>query len=196
MGKQRGERAKATGLRVATPRQMQARLLRRQHGASPALALTAVFVAWKLVLLAVALGAGVGPSYDTSTELILQAEVVGPDAGLPRSGWWEELVTRLTRWDAIYFVNVAHRGYRFEQEWAFGSGLPVVIAAVVKGLSCLVSFSCPPLLCFSGHTGSSPVSPHPVVSPRWGLCQVSTLTSRAQDCKSCTSLAARRRWPR
>ncbi|EWC45205.1 hypothetical protein DRE_06093 [Drechslerella stenobrocha 248] len=32
------------------------------------------------------------------------------------------LVTALTRWDVIYFEGIARRGYRWEQEWAFGIG--------------------------------------------------------------------------
>ncbi|KAF7134100.1 hypothetical protein CNMCM5793_005729 [Aspergillus hiratsukae] len=35
--------------------------------------------------------------------------------------------TKLTRWDAIYFTEVASRGYIFEQEWAWGLGFTKLI---------------------------------------------------------------------
>ncbi|KAL8926314.1 MAG: hypothetical protein Q9172_001823 [Xanthocarpia lactea] len=37
------------------------------------------------------------------------------------------LAEKLTRWDAIYFTNIAHRGAVFEQEWAFGWGYAKVV---------------------------------------------------------------------
>ncbi|EGY14243.1 GPI mannosyltransferase [Verticillium dahliae VdLs.17] len=80
------------------------------------------FLAWKGLLLAVALASGLtGPSYDTSTTLALNRV---------ESSTAFSLVTRLTRWDAIYFTSSAQHGYRFEQEWAFGPGLPAVVAAL------------------------------------------------------------------
>lgn len=39
------------------------------------------------------------------------------------------LALKLTRWDAIYYVQAAARGYRYEQEWAFGWGFNRLIAA-------------------------------------------------------------------
>lgn len=42
-------------------------------------------------------------------------------------------MTRFTSWDAIYFVSVAKRGYVFEQEWAFGTGLVVAVRGVLRG---------------------------------------------------------------
>lgn len=93
-----------------------------QH-AHPYRTLTAVFVAWKAVLLAVAAGSQVGPTYDTSSSLL------APDDGAAGPG----LVTRLTSWDAIYFVRSAQRGYVFEQEWAFGSALPNCISLISRG---------------------------------------------------------------
>jgi GPI mannosyltransferase 2 len=94
----------------------------------PRLALTRAFVAWKSLLLLIAAGGSLGPPYDTSTTLI-QSQ--------PRpTTFWEsplELATRLTRWDAIYFVQSARRGYVYEQEWAFGRGLPTIIGWIVQG---------------------------------------------------------------
>lgn len=101
----------------------------------PRRTLLLLFLAWKGLLLAIAVASGfTGPAYDTSTTLALaqdeHAHVFDP-------------VTRLTRWDAIYFTASARRGgYLYEQEWAFARGLPVVISAlsrlihlVIPGLS-------------------------------------------------------------
>lgn len=88
--------------------------------------LTTVFVAWKVFLLAIAAGSQVGPTYDTSSSLL------APD-GAPGPG----LVTRLTSWDAIYFVRSAQRGHLFEQEWAFSSALPNCISLIIRALQAL-----------------------------------------------------------
>lgn len=91
----------------------------------PLQTLTAVFAAWKVFLLAIVLGSAIGPTYDTSSSLVLSARGDNQSAPSP--------VARLTSWDAIYFTQVARRGYMFEQEWAFGSGLPLVISCLTKG---------------------------------------------------------------
>lgn len=97
-------------------------LLDIQH---PVRSLAGAFAAWKALLLAIAVGSGVGPAYDTSTTL------VSPLSLSPNESVFD-LSTKLTRWDAIYFVQAARRGYLFEQEWAFGGGLPVVISSLAK----------------------------------------------------------------
>lgn len=89
----------------------------------PFLSLAAAFAAWKAFLLAIALGAAAAPDYDTSTSVFFAA-VYGPAAPVPA------LAARLTRWDALYFVASAHRGYVYEQEWAFAAGLPTLVRAV------------------------------------------------------------------
>lgn len=94
----------------------------------PRRSLIAIFVAWKALLLLVAVGSAVGPAYDTSTTLLSQQASTFDESAL-------DLGTRLARWDAIYFIENARRGYLFEQEWAFGAGLPTVIATVVQGES-------------------------------------------------------------
>lgn len=118
--------------------------------------LLACFAAWKLFLFAIALGSSlIGDAYDTSAELVVPppgtdyddddddaaaaaaaaSRVVGV-VGPPRTeGLGRGLVTRLASWDAIYFVSIARRGYRFEQEWAFGAGLPAVVRALLRGES-------------------------------------------------------------
>lgn len=74
------------------------------------LPLTGIFVIWKTLLLFVAWLAP-GDGYDTSTTL------------LPHTN-------KLVRWDAIYYVQIAHRGHVFEQEWAFGTGLSTILSTI------------------------------------------------------------------
>jgi len=77
-------------------------------------------VAWKILLVFVAC-VSPGNDYDTSTDLLFDA--VADTAASSRLPKWLSYVPRkLTRWDAIYFVSTAARGYRLEQEWAFGWG--------------------------------------------------------------------------
>lgn len=92
--------------------------MRARHASHPVQTLAVAFLGWKALLLAIAAGTRVGSTYDTSTTLML--------AGLNQSQ--PALLTRLTSWDAIYFVQIARRGYLFEQEWAFGYGLPAIIS--------------------------------------------------------------------
>ncbi|PNP85811.1 hypothetical protein FNYG_00867 [Fusarium nygamai] len=93
------------------------------HETNPISSLTAAFAAWKGLLLAIALGASVGPDYDTSTSLFFNI-VYGPTTPIPA------LATRLTRWDALYFMHDAVNGKVYEQEWAFGIGLPAVVRGI------------------------------------------------------------------
>lgn len=88
--------------------------------AYPLLYLTGAFSAWKLLLLIVAWSAP-GEGYDTSTSL------------LPH-------FNKLVRWDAIYYVQTAHRGHVFEQEWAFGIGLSTILSTISpRGLGGIVT---------------------------------------------------------
>ena len=96
--------------------------------AHPLRSLSCIFIAWKIFLFAIALGSGVGPAYDTSSTLLLS-----PDQTTHHESIFD-LATRLTRWDAIYFVQASRRGYLFEQEWAFASGLPTVISFLANGM--------------------------------------------------------------
>ncbi|RFU31632.1 hypothetical protein B7463_g4697, partial [Scytalidium lignicola] len=83
------------------------------------------FVAWKSLLLAIAV-ASPGLGYDTSTDLLLHGHGTRGHALLPSIFY--RIVERLTRWDAIYFVKTASRGYLYEQEWAFSWGYTRIIA--------------------------------------------------------------------
>ncbi|KAK3945492.1 glycosyltransferase [Diplogelasinospora grovesii] len=104
----------------------------------PHRAIIGAFAAWKLFLLAIAsCSAAVSDAYDTSATLLVGNN--GFHSGSNSSGFLDPvraMITRLTAWDAIYFVSIARRGYRFEQEWAFGTGFPTVIS----GLTSLLGF--------------------------------------------------------
>ncbi|KAI0451315.1 GPI mannosyltransferase 2 [Xylaria acuta] len=95
--------------------------------AYPIQSLTCIFLAWKAFLFAIALGSGVSPAYDTSSTLLSTSQASYHESAF-------DLATRLTRWDAIYYVQASRRGYLFEQEWAFASGLPTVISFLTKVL--------------------------------------------------------------
>ena len=89
------------------------------------------FITWKLILLSIAL-ISPGPGYDTST-VLLHTELNLAQAR-PGSGWEPALRIRsLVRWDAIYFTQLARRGYIWEQEWAFGWGFSSLVAVTSKG---------------------------------------------------------------
>ncbi|PBP27848.1 mannosyltransferase [Diplocarpon rosae] len=88
----------------------------------PIRSLVTLYVGWKALLLLVA-ACSPGPGYDTS------ASLVEPGQG-PELPWaLRYLVGKLTRWDAVYFVQLSTRGYLFEQEWAFGWGFTRLITA-------------------------------------------------------------------
>ncbi len=87
------------------------------------------FTLWKALLLAVTF-ASPGPGYDTSTTLLKPHSMHDIEVASKTSG----LFTKLVRWDAIYFTQVAHRGVVFEQEWAFGWGFTKLIAFLARGI--------------------------------------------------------------
>ncbi|RKU49295.1 ER membrane glycoprotein subunit of the GPI transamidase complex-like protein [Coniochaeta pulveracea] len=95
----------------------------------PVRSLVTAFLAWKTFLFLIAAGSLVGGAYDTSSSLALDGS--GNSTGTPT------IIARLTSWDAVYFTKVARRGYLFEQEWAFGCGLPIVVSCLIRGLSFL-----------------------------------------------------------
>ncbi|KAF2739612.1 GPI mannosyltransferase 2 [Polyplosphaeria fusca] len=76
-----------------------------------------LFLAWKLVLLLAATFAP-GFGYDTSGRILL-AENTSRRTTLQSPSWIDRLVLKLLRWDALYMVKAAERGYVYEQEWAF-----------------------------------------------------------------------------
>ena len=96
----------------------------------PFVGLAVIYLAWKSFLLAIALGAAVGPSYDTSTSLFFERLYGNGTKILEPS-------LRLTRWDAIYFMHATSNGKIYEQEWAFGWGLSVAVGAIRDSLEAI-----------------------------------------------------------
>ncbi|KAI1944200.1 ER membrane glycoprotein subunit of the GPI transamidase complex-like protein [Ophidiomyces ophidiicola] len=88
----------------------------------PLWTLTCWFAAWKFLVLVLVL-AGPGPGYDTSTTIL---------SPIPSSGLSAKLLN-FVRWDSLYFVNIAQRGYLYEQEWAFGYGYTKLLAILSTG---------------------------------------------------------------
>ncbi|RFU80259.1 gpi mannosyltransferase 2 [Trichoderma arundinaceum] len=91
----------------------------------PLRSLLAIFAAWKAFLLAIALGTAVSDDYDTSTSLFFE-HVYG--SGVKAS----PIATKLTRWDSLYFMQTAHDGYIYEQQWAFGAALPLAVRGILQ----------------------------------------------------------------
>jgi len=52
----------------------------------------------------------------------------------------QRFATSVTRWDAIYFVNIGTRGYKWEQDWAFGNGLGYIVSGKNFPSSAFYSF--------------------------------------------------------
>lgn len=97
----------------------------------PKTALTFSFIAWKLTLLFVALAAP-GPGYDSSTNLLFSQSGGGEYFTSRILHFYP--ITKLVRWDAIYFTQIAYRNYVFEQEWAFGWGFTKLLSFFAKGM--------------------------------------------------------------
>lgn len=107
-----------------------------RSGSSPLLAdvrtLACLFVAWKLLLLCVAY-ASPGPGYDTSTTLLFARAQPALSENTLLEDFAKRLASKLVRWDALYFVSVAHRGRLFEQEWAWGWGYTNFLGLISRG---------------------------------------------------------------
>ncbi|KAF3481377.1 GPI mannosyltransferase 2 [Arthroderma uncinatum] len=97
----------------------------------PIYTLTKCFCLWKIVLLLIVL-ASPGPGYDTSTALLLSPE---EEHARNSAGTVEWLIShvahKVARWDSIYFLKIAQRGYVFEQEWAFGYGYTRLLSFIL-----------------------------------------------------------------
>jgi hypothetical protein len=120
---------------TSRPPPLFAKLLRLDN---PIRSLTLAFWSWK-VLLYIVVTASPGLGYDTSTSLI--SYPANPTTVASQS---ESLSGSLkfARWDSIYFLDIAEKGYLFEQEWAFGWGYTKLLSLFVSGT--LLSLStCP-----------------------------------------------------
>lgn len=99
----------------------------------PYKSLLVVFVFWKTLLLLLAVFSP-GPGYDTSTTLgRLNSNATNANRDGPFIAILRLVSSKLTRWDAIYFTEVASRGYVFEQEWAWGLGFTKLINFFANG---------------------------------------------------------------
>ncbi|KAF8254144.1 mannosyltransferase [Wilcoxina mikolae CBS 423.85] len=109
---------------------------------SPYWSLLAVFGCWKSLLGLIALVTP-SPAYDTSTTLALLQSSNDPPVHVASIGarLLETICNSLTRWDAIYFIKVAERGYMNEQEWAFGWGFTRAIVITSKVLSIIPGYN-------------------------------------------------------
>ncbi|KEQ75587.1 mannosyltransferase [Aureobasidium namibiae CBS 147.97] len=108
-----------------------------RSSSSPLLAdvrtLACLFVLWKLLLLCIAY-ASPGPGYDTSTTLLFARAQSALSENTLLEDFAKRLASKLVRWDALYFVSVAHRGRLFEQEWAWGWGYTNLLGLISKVL--------------------------------------------------------------
>ncbi|TGO31076.1 hypothetical protein BPAE_0002g01710 [Botrytis paeoniae] len=98
---------------------------------APVRTLILCFILWKTSLLLIA-ACSPGPGYDTSTSLLLSSLHSIGKKKLPSVVQY--LISKLVRWDAIYFVHASNRGYVYEQEWAFGWGFTRMIKVSTMGL--------------------------------------------------------------
>ncbi|KAL9005552.1 MAG: hypothetical protein Q9188_001677 [Gyalolechia gomerana] len=99
----------------------------------PKASLIVLFITWKLVLLSVACTSPY-PGYDTSTRLLLPNETSDTKDQHVIGSLFIALAGKLTRWDAIYFAQISHRGALFEQEWAFSWGFAKLLNVLGRSL--------------------------------------------------------------
>jgi phosphatidylinositol glycan class V len=107
----------------------------------PVKTLALLFVLWKALLLGVAV-ASPGPGYDTSTQILLRASTAragGQTSFIYSLG--ERLALKLMRWDAIYFVKSAERGYLNEQDWAFSWACTRFIRLLARGITLSITYA-------------------------------------------------------
>ena len=103
----------------------------------PIKSLVLIFVLWKFVLVLLAVASPV-PGYDTSSLILIRGHQLHASHRNFHSEFCttrERLAINLVRWDAVYFVKTAERGYVNEQEWAFSWVFTRLIAFVA---SCMV----------------------------------------------------------
>lgn len=97
---------------------------------NPIPSITYLYICWKIILLVVTVSSP-GPGYDTSSYLY------EPSSQNETPSIISHMTRKLTRWDAIYYINISKRGYIFEQEWAFGWGMTRFLALFTAGSNLL-----------------------------------------------------------
>ncbi|KAK9850003.1 hypothetical protein MYU51_012769 [Penicillium brevicompactum] len=105
------------------PPPLFAKLLRLDN---PIRSLTVAFWLWK-ILLYIVVNLCPGPGYDTSTSLLSYIDSTTASNSESFSG-----PLKFARWDSIYFLDIAEKGYTFEQQWAFG--YPKILGLFVSGI--------------------------------------------------------------
>ncbi|KAF2449451.1 glycosyltransferase family 76 protein, partial [Karstenula rhodostoma CBS 690.94] len=99
----------------------------------PSTRLIQAFFAWKAVLFVLA-SLSPGPGYDTSALIALNRS---SSRHVDFQSW--SILDRVSlnsfRWDALYFIKSAQRGYHYEQEWAFSWAYSLLLKALVKLVS-------------------------------------------------------------
>lgn len=104
----------------------------------PKTSLVVAYTVWKLLLACIAISSP-GLGYDTSTSLLYS------DENVTQITFWSDWILKLwlrnlTRWDAIYFTQIARRGYVWEQEWAFGWGFTKLMSLAVRSKSAITDY--------------------------------------------------------
>ncbi|KAF2178327.1 glycosyltransferase family 76 protein [Zopfia rhizophila CBS 207.26] len=103
---------------------------------SPIKSLFLMFLAWKAILLTLA-ALCPGPGYDTSGLIMLSNDLIPGHRHFQFQSMKPigRLTLSLLRWDALYFVKTAQRGYVNEQEWAFSWAYTRILDVVGRYIS-------------------------------------------------------------
>jgi hypothetical protein len=99
-----------------------------------------LFMAWKALLILLAVLCP-GPGYDTSGLILLSHGESHRDQ-FQSSSFLDRLALSHVRWDALYFVKAAQRGYVYEQEWAFSRAYSLILGIAKDCRFCSRSSAC------------------------------------------------------
>lgn len=80
------------------------------------LILSALFL--QILTILIALFISYLPLFDASPSLAINA---------PDSPFWSRFVDIALRWDAFHYLQIAQEGYRYEHQYAFMPGLPILL---------------------------------------------------------------------